>query len=197
MNKQEFLTELGSRLSGLNEKERQSRLNFYAEMIDDMVDEGKTEERAVEEIGGADKVVRDIADDTPLTRILKGKIKPEKKIGGGKTALIVLGFPVWFPLLTVAVVLMLVAVILTWAFVLVAYAAEASAAVSALGSAVMFLFYLFGGKTVLLFLGAAISATGLSFLLWFVCKKLTALTVKADRAILLGIKTILIGRRKA
>ena len=44
MKKEEFLTELRSKLNGLSKKEIDERINFYSEMIDDRISEGKSEE---------------------------------------------------------------------------------------------------------------------------------------------------------
>ena len=49
MNKKEFLDELRVGLAGLPESDLEERLNFYEEMIDDRIDEGLTEEEAIEE----------------------------------------------------------------------------------------------------------------------------------------------------
>ena len=46
MRKAEFLRELEKRLQGLPKDEIDSRLAFYSEMIDDRIEDGKTEEEA-------------------------------------------------------------------------------------------------------------------------------------------------------
>ena len=56
MCRDEFLAALRARLSGLPEKEVEDRLGFYAEMIDDRVEEGLTEEEAVLQIGSVEDV---------------------------------------------------------------------------------------------------------------------------------------------
>ena len=48
MNKQEFLSLLRRELSGLPQGDIEERVGFYAEMIDDRMEEGLTEEEAVE-----------------------------------------------------------------------------------------------------------------------------------------------------
>ena len=48
MQKQAFLDALRSQLAGLPEAEINERLNFYSEMIDDRMEEGLTEEEAVD-----------------------------------------------------------------------------------------------------------------------------------------------------
>ena len=51
MKKQEFLNELRRQLRGLPQDEIDNRVSFYEEMINDMIDEGKTEDQAIIEIG--------------------------------------------------------------------------------------------------------------------------------------------------
>ena len=47
MTKKEFLSSLRSKLQGLPPSDIDERISFYSEMIDDRMDEGKSEEEAV------------------------------------------------------------------------------------------------------------------------------------------------------
>lgn len=98
MNKQEFLGALKKRLSGLPKNEIEERLAFYGEMIDDRTEDGRTEEEAVAEIGGADEIAAQIIADIPLTRLVKEKIKPKRRLKTWEIVLIVLGSPIWLSL---------------------------------------------------------------------------------------------------
>ena len=98
MNKQEFLGALKKRLSGLPKDEIEERLAFYAEMIDDRTEDGRTEEEAVAEIGGADEIAAQIIADIPLTRLVKERIKPKRRLKTWEIVLIVLGSPIWLSL---------------------------------------------------------------------------------------------------
>ena len=80
MNKQEFLTELRAKLSGLPTDDVEERLGFYGEMIDDRTEEGVTEEQAVEEIGTVDQIASQIISEVPLTKIVREKIKPKRRL---------------------------------------------------------------------------------------------------------------------
>ena len=124
MRKQEFLNELRNKLAGLPEDDVNDRIAFYSEMIDDRIDEGKTEEEAVADFGSVDSVVNDIAQDTSLMSLVKERVKPKGEIKGWQIALICVGFPIWLPLLIVAIVLALVAYLLIWILVIVTYAVE-------------------------------------------------------------------------
>ena len=67
MCKQAFLDELRERLTGLPQEDIDERLDFYAEMIDDRVEEGLTEEEAVAAIGTVEEVFAQIVEETPFT----------------------------------------------------------------------------------------------------------------------------------
>ena len=47
MTKNEFLSSLRSKLQGLPPADIDERIGFYSEMIDDRMDEGKSEEEAI------------------------------------------------------------------------------------------------------------------------------------------------------
>ena len=98
MNKAEFLAALRARLARLPQKEVEERLAFYSEMIDDRVEEGKTEAQAISAIGSVETVAAQILEDIPLMTIFKDKINP-KTFRGWEIALMIIGFPVWLPLL--------------------------------------------------------------------------------------------------
>ena len=103
MNKRDFIESLRAKLLGLPKQEVEERLAFYGEMIEDRKEEGLTEEQAVAAIGSVDEVSAQIIADIPLTKIAKERLKPKKRLRAWEIALIALGFPVWFSLLTAAV----------------------------------------------------------------------------------------------
>ena len=80
MNKKEFLDELRSKLRGLPKKDLENRINFYDEMISDRMDEGKSEEEAISEIGSVDEIVNQIASETSLVRLVKEKARPQRSL---------------------------------------------------------------------------------------------------------------------
>lgn len=192
MNKNEFLTELRKQLGGLPKDELENRLSFYEEAINDRIDDGKSEEEAVSDIGTVEEVVRDIAKDTPLVSLVKEKIKPKRSLRAWEIVLIILGFPLWLPLLIVALVLALVAYILIWVLVIVCYSVELALTVSSLACLVAFFAYLASGDMNLMCLGASIMCGGGAILLFFGCIGATKLTLKLSRKIAVGIKTLFI-----
>lgn len=194
MTKVEFLNELRNKLQVLPKEDLESRISFYSEMIDDRMDEGKTEEEAINEIGTVDEIVYEIAKDTPLVKLVKEKVKPKRALRVWEIILLILGFPVWFPLLTVAIVLAIVFYLLIWVFVIVAYAVETALVTWSVGGVIVFFLSLINGNSDLISLGTAVMACGGAILLYFGCKELTKLTIKLSKKIIVGIKMAIIGK---
>lgn len=192
MRKQEFLNELRNKLAGLPEDDVNDRIAFYSEMIDDRIDEGKTEEEAVADFGGVDSVVNDIAQDTSLMVLVKERVKPKGGIKGWQIALICVGFPIWLPLLIVAIVLALVAYLLIWILVIVTYAVETGLLASSVAGLIVFFGYLTGGEFNLIPLGISVMCAGGAALLFFGCVGATKVTLKLSKKIFTSIKAAFI-----
>ena len=99
MNKETFLRTLRSKLSYLSRSEVDERLAFYEEMIDDRMEEGMTEEEAVEAVGSVDRIAEQIMTETPLTKLVAGRVKPERNLRAWEIVLLIVGEPLWIPLL--------------------------------------------------------------------------------------------------
>jgi len=189
MKKVEFINKLRYRLSGLPEDELDSRLSFYEEMIDDMVDEGKSEDEAVAEIGGVEVVVRQIASETPLIKIVKEKAKPKRSLTGLEILLIVLLFPFWLPLLIVATVFIFLTFVFVWVFVIITYAIETALIGTSITGIVGFIGYLTVGQFNMTSLGFALVGLGAAILFIFACIGATKGTFKLSKGLLTSIKT--------
>ena len=80
MNKQEFLDALGKQLSGFPPEERDERLSFYAEMIDDRMEAGLSEADAVKDLGTPEAIAEQILKETPLITLAKKRMKPSRSL---------------------------------------------------------------------------------------------------------------------
>ena len=122
MTKTEFMSSLREKLSGLGEEDIRKSLDYYSEMIDDRIEDGMTEEEAVADVGTPDECASAILMDMPLSKVVKAKINKERSIKWWDVLLIILGAPLWVPiLLTVLSVAFVVAV--TLFAVVIAFAA--------------------------------------------------------------------------
>lgn len=194
MTKEEFINELRNKLVGLPKEELENRLNYYEEMIEDRMDEGKTEEEAVAEIGNVDDIAKQITDETPLITLVKEQTKPKRSLKVWEIVLLFLGFPLWFPLVLTGLILCFVAYLLIWVFVIVSYSIEFSFAVASIASLVGFLIYLGNGEVNLIALGLTIMCLGVAILFVFVCIAVTKMTIKLSKTVLLKIKSAIIGK---
>ena len=170
MHKQEFLNALRERLSGLPESDLAERLSFYGEMIDDRIEEGLPEEEAVAQTGTVDEIARQILTETPLSRIVREKIKPKRSLRAWEIVLIVLGFPLWFPLLVAAVAVVISLYAVLWSLLIALWAVEIALWAGALGALAGAVLYFAQGHT-----PTAIAALGHKLSKWTVTRKATCL----------------------
>ena len=196
MTKTELLNELESRLIGLPKEDIQERLDFYSEMIDDRMEDGKSEEEAVSEIGTVDEIVSQIANETSLMKIIKERTRPKRTIKVWEIILIALGFPIWFPLLLTALVLILVAYILLWTLVIVVYSLEIAFVATSVLYLMDFFILMFTGDFNIGYLGLSVVAAGSAVLLYFGCVAATKGTLQLSKNIILDIKKKIIVRNK-
>ena len=172
MNKEQFLIELASALAGLPEEDIEKSLEFYSEMIDDRIEEGLTEEKAVAEIGNIDEIRAQIIKDTPLPKLIKEKVKSKRSLSGLEITLLIVGFPIWFPLLAAAASVIFSVYVTLWSLIIVLFAVEISFAACAFAGIVVSPFFFVTGNTpyALFMLGCGLFLAGLSVLWVFVCK---------------------------
>ena len=188
MKKEQFLRELSNKLKGLPRQDAEDRLSFYEEAIEDRIADGKSEDEAVAELGTVDEVVQEIAKDVPMAKLVKERLKPRRSLRVWEIVLIVLGFPLWLPLLLIGLVLCLVAYLLIWVLVIVTYTVEVSLGVASIGSLVAFIASLGGGTFEMAGLGAFMLCLGGAFLFVFACIGATKASIALSKKILGAIK---------
>lgn len=196
MNKQEFLAELRKELHGLPQNDIEERLTFYNEMIDDRMEEGLTEDAAVSEIGTVNEVVSQIVTETPLSKIVKEKVRPKRTLRVWEIVLLALGSPIWLSLLIAAFAVIFAVYVTAWSVIVALWASELALAVSSIGSilsAVIFAFQV-NGIVAIAVLGAGIAFAGLSIFLFFGCKETTKGILFLTKKMILGIKSLFIGK---
>lgn len=199
MNKEQFLTALREALGGLPQTEIDERVGFYAEMIDDKIEEGISQEDAVKEIGNIDDIVFAIVDDTPLHSLVIKKVKPKRRLNAFEIVLIVLGFPIWFSLLAAAFAVILALYVSLWAVVISLWAADVSLWGGVIGGISGGIALICNGNLPqgLAFIAAALVCAGLAILLIFGCKAATKGTAVLAKKIIIGIKKCFIRKEKS
>lgn len=198
MTKQEFLAALRQGLSGLPEADIERSVEFYAESIDDRIEDGMTEEQATEAIGTVEDAVAQILRETPMTKIVREKVKPHRALAAWEIVLLVLGSPVWFSLLIAAFAVMLSVYISVWAVIVSLWATFGSLVGCAFGVvvggiALACMSNVFSG--VALICAGAVCA-GLSIFAFFGCRAATGGILWLTKRMALEIKFgLLRGRR--
>lgn len=168
MTKSDFLLSLKDGLSGLPERDIVERLTFYSEMIDDRMDDGISEVAAVAEIGPVEDIVAQILEDYPD--------KPKRKLRAWELTVIILGFPLWFPLLISAFAVVLSVYAVLWSVLISVWAVEISLWASTFGCCVGAVVVMIAhGNFVsgIVIFGVAFICAGLSIFLYYGCMILT------------------------
>lgn len=137
MNKKEFLSSIEARIINLPQNDRMKSLEYYGEMIDDRIEEGMSEETAVEAMGSIDDIVSQILLDASLPALVKFKVRPSRTLRVWEILLIILGSPIWLPLLLSFAIIILSVYIVIWSIVISLYAVDLSIAVGFLAGIFM------------------------------------------------------------
>ena len=190
MTKTEFLSKLREKLSGLPEDDINRSLDYYAEMIDDCIEDGLEESAAVESLGSLDSIADQILKDIPLPKLVKEKIKPKRTLRAWEIVLIVLGFPVWLPLLIAGVSVALSLYVVLWSLIISLWAVFSSVVGASVGGIFAGTIFAFTGKalTGIALIGAALVSAGVSVFIYFGCMSATKGTLILTKKIALGIK---------
>ena len=199
MTKQEFIKELEEKLKGLPKKESADRVTFYSEMIDDKIEDGLTEQEAVTEIGEIDDIVKQLINEIPLGKIAKESLTKKRSLHTWDIILLILGFPVWLPLLISAVAVVLSLYVSIWAVVISLWAVFASLAAFGLAGifAGIVITFASGFTPGVFLLSLSLFSLGASIFLFFGCKETTRGTILLTKVIISGIKKSLIKKGAA
>lgn len=184
MNKQKFIYDLKDGLKGFDENEIEEISNFYSEMIDDKIENGLTEEKAVEEIGSVNDVLKQILSEYSLMKLVKKRIKPKRKLTALEIVLLVLGSPIWVSVIIALFSIVFSLYVVIWSVVISVWAIELSLVVSSTALILLTILKIcdIGIFAAIAFFGVALFCIGLSIFAFFGCKALTkamiTLTVK-------------------
>ena len=198
MTKREFLENLADRISALSEDDINRSLEYYSEMIDDLVEDGLSEEQAVERLGSMDEIVLQILSEVPLVKIVKNRAKESKKPSAATVVLLILGFPLWFSLFVAAASILLALYVSLWSVIISLWAVFVALAGSSLGMIVLSLVFLLnvGAVNGIAVIGASLVCAGLSIIFFFVSIMATKGICILTKKSLLGIKYCFVGREK-
>ena len=199
MTKLEFIFALKDELSELPPDEVDDRLVFYSEMIDDRIEEGFSEEDAVNDIGSIEEIVSQILADTPLLKIVKHKVKPKRKMKTWEIVLLAAGSPIWLSLGIAAFAVILSLYCVFWSVIASVWACFAALSGSALGGLAGGIVLICVGKLYsgLATIGAGLVCGGLAILAFIGCLKATRGCAWLSKTVVLLIKKAFIRKERA
>ena len=197
MTKNEFLSELRSRLSGIPEKDIEDRLGFYSEMIDDRMEEGLSEEDAVKGIGSVCEISESIISE--MSQVKEEKRERKKRFKTWEIVLLAVGSPVWVSLAIAAVAVIFSLYVSLWSVVISLWAVFASFVAVAAASVVIFAVEAIYGNVLvgLAMLGCGFVFAGTAIFLFFGCKWATKGTAILAKKIVIWIKRIFVKEESA
>lgn len=137
MSKADFLRLLERALAQLSEEERQKNLEYYSELLDDMMEEGMTEAEATAKLGSPNQIAQSILQEMPLGKLVSTRMKPKSGWTPLAIVLAVVGSPVWVPLLLATVVIVLAVFVSIWALGFAAVAVVLGLAVAVVATPII------------------------------------------------------------
>jgi uncharacterized membrane protein len=195
MNKQEFTNQLTAALSGLSQEDIKKSVDFYVEMVDDRIEDGMSEEEAVAALGSIDEIRSRILEEIPIGKIVKEKITPKRAFSAGEIVLLILGAPLWLPLLLAFIIVGLALYLTFWIIILALYVVDLSVFISGIAGIVAVIINPFGVGNKIFFAGCGIALLGAAVLLFFGFNQISKGMLFISKKIGLGIKKLFIGGR--
>ena len=159
MNQETFLNALRVRLRALPEAERERCVEDYRGMILDRMEDGASEAEAIAELGSPEEIAGQILEEVPLTTLVKERIRPKRSLRGWEIALLILGAPVWLPLLAAAFAVALSLTAAVFAVLFAVFATGLAALVSSVPVAI------YGTGDTLMLVGVVLTLVSLGTLL--------------------------------
>ncbi len=165
MSKEMFLRELARKLHRLPETEVKQRVSYYEELLDDMIEDGIPEAKAVARLGDINEIAKEILCEQPLPTLVKNRVRPKNGWNAAAVTVAVLGAPLWVPLLF-ALILTAAAIVLSIGAVILSLFAMVAALAIAGGLIIIRGFCLFpvSGSYAVFALGLGIAALGFTCL---------------------------------
>ena len=169
MTRTEFLNELEQRLSVLSECDRKRSLGYFEEMIADRMEEGMTEEEAVDSLETIDEIANRILNESA-----EPAAEPKAKDFHGcpmwlAIVLAVLAAPIWLPVAVSIVVGLFCLYLVPWSLILGLFSAALGCFFGGLFGAVVSFFVIptAGIYASMLMLGLSLCCIGVGILLVF------------------------------
>lgn len=167
MNKNDFLKKLSVLIDDLPKVEKDRILTFYSETLEDHIEEGMTQEEAVASLEDVHEIAEKI--------LMESHIVQRDRMDSGKNQkkttnriLLLIGSPLWVPILFTCYLLALTAYLLVWVTVVVMYVVVLCFAISAIACLLISLFlFMPHWLSAILALGTGIFFVGLTIVTFY------------------------------
>ena len=175
MTKQAFINELERKLWRLSPRDREERISFYSEMIDDHIEEGMSEAEAIQSIGSIDAIVCEIFNEQSHPKAPTAKESAKRSRKTSEIVLLVLGSPLWLSLVVVAFVVIVSLVLTLWSVVATLWSLVIALPLTTIVCIIKVFVVLLEGHTAtsLVLLACSILATGLTIFAFLDAKQAT------------------------
>lgn len=197
MDKQTFFRALRENLRGLPQEDAERSLEFYEEMVNDRMEEGASEEEAVTALGSVEEITAQVLSEIPLAKLVKAKVKPNRALKVWEIVLLILGAPVWLPLILAVAVVLLAVYVTLWALLFSLYAMDFSMVVCGVVFIVAAPFYIPAAPSLFAVMGAGLILGGLGIFCFFGLNQLGKWALVFGKKSLLGIKSLFIRKEEA
>ena len=197
MTKNDFLEALAHGLAGLPAEDAKRWTEYYTEMLEDRIEDGMSEEEAAAALGDPAQIVRQILSQTPLTRLIKNKVTPKRRLFVWEIILIVLGSPIWISLAIAAASVIFSVFVSLWSCILAIWACGLGIAIAAPAGVLLCGVQLWLGALAqgFLLLGCGVAAIGVSIVWYELSLWLTRLLWRFNKWFLLFTKSLFVERR--
>ena len=177
MTKSDFLYKLRKALDDLPSAEIDKTIAYYAEIIDDAVEDGNDESEIIAGLGSTEDIAQKIINETPLQTV-KRKVK-SRKLSPVTIALLIISSPLWVSIAAALLAVIFAIYISLWAIVISLFATAFALAVSAFASFVITfpLIPVRPVKAVFTF-GASLLCAGLCILIFYLAMLCARLMIK-------------------
>ena len=198
MTKINFILSLHERLSDLPQKDAEDQLRFYSEIIEDRMEDGISEEKAISDMGSPDEIASQIRAEISSNKPVGENTVSARKLKAREIVLLAVSSPIWLSLLISAIAVALSVYVSAWAVVISLWAIFGSVIGCACyglitGAALTFCNDALVGVGMI---GAGILCTGLAVFLFYGSRAATDGMLLLTRKIFVWVKNAFTKRRR-
>lgn len=199
MTKLQFTSLLRKELAGLPENEVNERIDFYIEIIEDRMEDGLSEEEAVDAVGSIEEIKSQIIADIPLSKIAKEKMQPKRHLAIWEIILIILGSPIWLSVLIAVLAVFLSVYIVLWSVIISLWSVFVSVIACSVVGIITGAGFTAKGfiSQGFALIGSGIFCAGISILIFFGCKSATKALILLTKKFAVMIKKCFIKKEGA